>query len=189
MALDEAFWAGEREQLVRVLLPHIEQAALDGTATAIGALEEVAGIGIDRDLVNQAVADWARQHVGELDESMTATTRKFVAQATAQWVESGKPLSALLDQLTQTFAGPGAKQRARLVGVTEVTRAYHQANVIVWRASDVVDEFRFRTANDQVVCPVCSPLEGETFPLDDSEHAPPIHGRCRCYSQPVVKLP
>lgn len=42
----------------------------------------------------------------------------------------------------------------------------------------------FATAEDERVCPICEPLDGQVFPKDDAEgqqYLPPLHfGSCRC---------
>ena len=43
--------------------------------------------------------------------------------------------------------------------------------------------FQWHTAGDKRVCPLCSSLEGNVYPVDSPEYgriAPPIHISCRC---------
>lgn len=203
MALDDRFWDGEREALVRVLLPHITQAALDGGEGAARALVELGGMGVDWGLVNQDVQRWARAHAAETARGITETTRRFLQDAMADWIESGQPLDAFLDAVRPTLGS----FRTQMIAVTEVTRAFAEGNRAAWRASGVVTELRWRTAQDERVCPVCGPLEGRTVGIDERFDAslrathpdalegikpfeiPPAHARCRCYLQPVVREP
>lgn len=76
--------------------------------------------------------------------------------------------------------------RARNIAETEATRAYAQAALRAYAASQVVTGFVFKTANDEIVCDVCGPLAGKRFDLDDTEHVPPLHPRCRCWASPEV---
>jgi len=78
--------------------------------------------------------------------------------------------------------------RAEAVAVTEVTRIFHASNVIGWRELGV-DAWAFQTAVDEIVCPICEPLHGKEFHLEDTENSPPRHPRCRCFSKPIVRLP
>lgn len=38
---------------------------------------------------------------------------------------------------------------------------------------------RWRTQEDERVCPVCGPLDGNTWP-EDAGPTPPLHNHCRC---------
>lgn len=50
---------------------------------------------------------------------------------------------------------------------------------------DEADEIRivvwtiWRTSGDERVCPVCSPLDGAAWPLEEGPQ-PPLHVNCRC---------
>jgi hypothetical protein len=39
------------------------------------------------------------------------------------------------------------------------------------------------TEQDDLVCPICEPMDGEEIDLGSG---PPAHPGCRCYSKPVV---
>lgn len=43
--------------------------------------------------------------------------------------------------------------------------------IVVWT--------RWRTAEDERVCPECGPLDGLAWPQDEGPQ-PPLHDRCRC---------
>ncbi len=38
---------------------------------------------------------------------------------------------------------------------------------------------RWETAEDELVCPECGPLDGESWPLGEGPE-PPLHNHCRC---------
>lgn len=185
MPFDESFWRGEREKLRAILVPVLREAAIDGAESSLDHLLEVAGFGVDWGLVNASVQEWVSQYGGTISGEVTDTSQRLVQRAINDWIDSGEPIDVLIDALRPAFG----QTRARLIAVTEVTGAFHQGNMAVWKQSEIVDGWRFRNAQDDAVCAICSPLEGNEYPLEDQTDAPPIHGRCRCFSQPVVKEP
>jgi SPP1 gp7 family putative phage head morphogenesis protein len=177
-------WRAEQDQLEALLMPHLHDAALTAAGNALEALVTDAGVGVDWGLVNTAAVRWARQQALGLAQDITDTSRDYVRQELAAWVESGAPLDVLTERLTPMF-GP---VRAEMIAVTEITRSFQEGSLITWRESGVVNRFEFRTAVDELVCPLCEPFAGKQFELDDAGHSPPIHVRCRCFAIPVVDL-
>jgi len=60
-----------------------------------------------------------------------------------------------------------------------------QAGMVEPPPSEPIDEekitvwTRWRTAEDERVCPECGPLDGAAWPQDEGP-TPPLHDRCRC---------
>lgn len=184
----DTFWAEERGLTRQTLLPLLVDTANVGARAAIDDLAARYGIGVDWSLVNTAAQEWARKYAGDLDDLLTTNTRKQVKELVATWIESGEPLSALEKALRS--AGE-AKLRARTIAVTEVTRAFAEGNRLAWKESEVVQGLRWRVAADELVCPLCLPLQNKTGTLEDGVegHAPPRHPRCRCWWSPIAGIP
>lgn len=180
--LPDSFWNNERELLYEILFPIIYGAAIEG---AVSGMETVS-IGLDWALINTAARDWARTYTYDLVKGITETSQGLLQQPIADWIESGAPLDALIDQLAQDPVFSGA--RASLVASTEVTRAFAQGNLEAWRASGVVDGVRWEVAGDDLVCPICSPLQNKEGTLTGGVDGlfPPAHPACRCWIQPIV---
>lgn len=182
------FWLTEAALLHSLVYEIVEEAATQAAINAVGgvlqALLNVREPDVDYGLLNEAAHALAQQHAFDMVSGVTETSRRALQREFADWIASGEPLPALVDKLAPLF-GP---VRAEAIAVTEVTRVYHRSNVATWREFGV-DAWTYRTAVDEIVCSQCAPLHGREFQLDDEEHAPPIHTRCRCYSQPLVKLP
>lgn len=51
------------------------------------------------------------------------------------------------------------------------TEFIEETQLVVWT--------RWRTAEDERVCPECGPLDGHAWPVGDGP-SPPLHDRCRC---------
>lgn len=182
MSLNDVFWTNERELLFNILFPLISDAALTGAENAMTDLVETIGVGIDWALVNEVARDWARKYTYDLVGDITDTSREFLQKELDEWIQSGQPLDELIKQIEPMFG----KNRAEMIASTEITRAFQSGNVASWKSSGVVDKFIYNTVFDERVCPICEPLNNQEFDLDDNEHSPPLHVRCRCFSKPKV---
>lgn len=181
-------WDAEEGELYDALYPQLLAAALVGAANA---LPGGASVGIDWALVNRDVVAWAKKYTAELVKGITATTKEATRAAIGAWIESGEPLPVLLKALEPIFG----KDRADMIGVTEVTRAFAFGNREVWTKAGA-DGMTWMTAQDELVCiEICEPLAGTTVKIDEEFKSgdfvgiPPAHPNCRCYLQPQINLP
>lgn len=172
------FWQKASDDLQAMLRPILEKAALE-TATAM-----LAGlpIGVDWALINQAAADWAAQYTYNLIRGINDTSMQALQRAVQRYYERGQTIGELREAIAKIF-GPS---RAQAIAVTEVTRAAAQGEFLI--AEDIrnqgVDMIAvWRTNADEIVCPICGPLEGkrrEEWPFMVSD-GPPAHVNCRCW--------
>jgi SPP1 gp7 family putative phage head morphogenesis protein len=181
---DPSFWIVEREALLRIIVPILTDAALDASQHALDGLVNTYGLGVDWGLVNTAVRDWAKSYGFDLVSRITDTSARFLQAELSTWMQSGEALPKLIAAIEPMFGAT----RASMIAVTEVTRAFQAGSIETWKASGVVDGWEFRTAEDEIVCPECEPLDEQVFPLDDEDHQPPLHVNCRCFGLPVVNL-
>lgn len=184
LSFDDVFWQNEIDILYSICFKEIAAAATDGVQNAGDDLLAQVGVGIDYDLVNADVTKQIKAYTFDLVKDITDTTRTELQTKIAAWQESGQPLDDLIEALTPTFG----EARAKLISSTEVTRAFATGNQAAWTASGVVDGMEWSTANDELVCPVCAPLNGTKLDLD-AEDIPPAHPACRCWLRPSVNLP
>jgi SPP1 gp7 family putative phage head morphogenesis protein len=157
----------------------------DLTAVALasmGAFADEVGLGVDDAIAQTAASAWARAHAGELVQGITTTTQAAVGNAVAAFLETPGMDRGQLEGLLQ---GAFGRTRAETIAVTEVTRAASEGAAIYkeqLRAAGLAFERVWRTSNDDLTCPICTPLNGkaesvwgEQFPA-----GPPAHPRCRC---------
>jgi HK97 family phage portal protein len=178
------FWDAEDDAFFQAMFPELFQAAIAGSESALAGLAAM-GIGVDWALVNQAVVAWAKKYGYDLVKGIDNTTQKLLQTAVSDWISSGQPLDDLITTLAPSFGAV----RAEMIGVTEVTRAFAVGNQATWKETGMVSGQKWMTGRDEIVCPLCGELDGQVFSLDDTEHTPPYHTRCRCYLQPVVEAP
>lgn len=149
-------------------------------------------IALDYKLTNKRAADRARKYVGELIKGIDDTTRETVRAAVAAFVETpGMTVGDVIDRL------PFNAARAESVAVTEITRAYSQAAQVAGEQAkedfpDVTVIKRWFTNRDDLVCPICEPLDGAEVDIDedfdDGIDAPPAHPGCRCWVNTTTRI-
>lgn len=182
-----SFWEEEEELLYSLIIDVAAQAAQAGVTAGVNALGSVELV-IDYDLLNSAALEYAQQHTFNMVSFITETSRQALQNEFAEWIASGQPLDALIDELRPLFGDI----RAEMIASTEITRIFAESNLLAWNNSGVVQGKRWNTANDDLVCPICGPLHNETAGLNDifpgGLDNPPAHPRCRCWVQPVVMV-
>ncbi len=155
--------------------------------TALGAAEFNATLGLafDMDLVNQEVLAYTRVYTNQWWQKLEQVTRANLNEAIATWQESGlgtRGLPDLVDAIEPMFN----RVRAERIATTEITRVFDEGNRLAHIAAGIEVE-EWQTSKDALVCPICSPLDGERFPTDGGPR--PVTGThigCRCARLPVA---
>lgn len=170
-----------------------------------GAMRALASLGFADDpdalvTVHEDAVEWAQERAAELvgrrynaagdlvdnpDASMAITddTRDAVRGAVADALENGLSAQELSDNIEDLDAF-GA-DRALTIARTEIIRANNQGHLSAFRASGVVDQKEWSTAEDGDVCDDCEGNEDDgAIGLDDvfssGDDAAPAHPNCRC---------
>lgn len=136
----------------------------------------------DFDRITAGVSRFARDYRYKWIKGITDTTRKQTQNAIADWISSGSPLS-VLEAMLETVYG---EARAKRIAVTEVTRVFSLANTEAWESTGVISQEVVHTAEDDLVCDICNPLDGTHIGIGDIDAKPPFHVNCRCFTTPVV---
>lgn len=172
----ETFWQDGGKQLRGVVQPFFEQVFLD---QAEGLMKDI-GIGVDWTLVNQAAINWASSYTFDLVTGIDKTSQELLRKSVSDYFGSQMTIGDLERRLTGTF-GP---VRAEMIAVTEVTRASVQGELALVAEIEKNNNVKmipiWNTNNDELVCPVCGPINGKQ--QGDGWHVPPpAHPRCRCW--------
>jgi len=176
-----------RDQRLRDAVSRAVQDAADlGVSVAVDTLGNV-GFGFDYTLANTSARDWALRYTDEILSNLANTSSRGVGQAVGRWIQNGEPLEMLIQDLSPLFG----RQRAERIAATEVTRAFAEGNRQAYQDSGVVQEWEWRTAEDEkIVCPICGGLNGKrrrlNEPFDLNISGPPAHPNCRCWAVPVI---
>ena len=172
-------------ELLRII-PELAEMSQEGVRAGAAAFTAAVNIELDWTLANAAAAKWAREYGYELLEGLSETTRARLAAEMGKWVEAKEGLPALRDRFDALLED---RARAELIAATEATRVYAEGNRAAWRQATeelgVIFAQVWNTAQDELVCPICGPLNKEEAPLDGEFpggiKAPPAHPRCRCW--------
>lgn len=177
------------------LLGQIVQGALEATA--------VAGVGVSWEIFDQEAAALAQKYGYELIKQITDSTRQQLGKLISRWIETDADFEDLVADVRRLIPEnpfPNVRDRARLIAATEVTRIYADARAANFTAAGL-KQWRWRTAMDELVCPICRPLglanngEGQVgtiaggFQVPDAElivSRPPAHPGCRCWTVEVT---
>jgi HK97 family phage portal protein len=186
---------GEKEPLTddfgRELDAVIQRSLVQQVAQRAMEAAEALGVDFDPALINEGALAWARSYGYDLVRGLNETTRAGVSRAIEQFVANpGLTVDDIAAMLEPTF-GP---VRAESIAVTEITRAYSQAeNLSQQMLRDMgLETVRiWNTARDEIAqeCPICWPLDQKTEDeWGEYSDGPPAHPRCRCWpSQRIVR--
>ena len=182
---------GDFDRLFKIISGQMGQAALEGVAGGSDDLFKMFGFDMDWTGANTDASKWAMQHAGDLVKRIKQTTRDRINTAVSAYVDNAQTFGDLQRSLTDIIRNP---QRAATIAQTEITRAFARGNELAWRESGIVQGKEWRTNNDEIVCPICKPLNHQRVALDDSfgvsvfeepMTAPPAHPNCRCWAVPI----
>lgn len=184
-------WAGTSSTpgaMLKVILAGMtagQDALTDGVNPKPG---KAINLAVDWSLVSEEALKWVQSYLFKLIKGIDQTTAELVQEAIAAWLKEGGTLEDLTDAIEPIFKD---RRRAELISQTESSRLFFEGSQKRWEDAGV-KKMRFRTVNDQHVCPVCSSLNGqiatlgEGWKVNGSYKLIPIHPGCRCYSSPVI---
>lgn len=171
----QSFWDETGVEFSDTLRPFLERLYLDQA----GRMLEETPLGVEWSLINRRATDWARQYTFDLVRGLNDTTRGTLQRAVSNYFEDALTIGQLEDMLLPSF-GP---IRAEMISVTEITRASAQGEVALvaeLRESGIEMVEVWQTNADELVCPICGPLNGKKKG-DGWDIEPPAHPRCRCW--------
>lgn len=185
LPISSEFWDEEAKLMYRMIFPLFEKATVLSAKAAYDKLKDVAtsSMSIQWGLINENAITWAEAHTRKVVREVTKTSMTGFLKEFQPWVNSGQPLDQLVDSLTKYYE----PWRANMIAVTETTRAYAEANLGVWKASEIVKGFDVITAEDDVVDEICASVQSKNPHGLDSD-LPPYHVNCRCAIRPVVSV-
>ena len=175
---DDPAWKQEEILLTAAVL----QIITDLIATGAIAGENIHGLPMGFNSLDEAVMQAARLHVAKLVKGATETTRKLIRESVAQSIALGEDINAATERLMNVIDNP---IRAELIAQTEPVNAYQKGyNMYAKSTGAVSKEWDGLTG----ACKICAPLIGKTIGIDELfvlangnevEH-PSGHPRCRC---------
>ena len=80
-----------------------------------------------------------------------------------------------------------SKARAERIAITELANAMVKVELVAAKKYGI-DKIIWRTSRDELVCPICLPLDGEQKKINESfdGYTIPAHPNCRCFFEEVI---
>ena len=158
-----AVWSDEERALWDEIGPLILKLYLKGGENGLTMLPTEVQVLGNWEYFNRSATEYLRTYRLHTLVGINETTRKQTIENIDEWIQNGEPLDMLVKRLDPLF-GP---ERAERIAVTEVTRVYAEGNLSSWRATGLVGGKRWNTAVDDLVCPICAPLDGMEVDMDE----------------------
>ncbi len=199
------FWKEENTLLYRSIESALVQIASDRAVSI-----SIATGGADMwNVVNEEIIDWIGEYyqsfapsfVGSIP-NLNVTSRTIVGQALIDWQRGELEAFGATDglpQLIRALEPAFGVKRAQTIAVTETTRVFNESTIAAGRANPLITRYRFFSAADDRVCPICGALhnsissankDNPTFnhPSLGSLPIPPLHVNCRCQAVPETDV-
>lgn len=185
----------EVASIIQLLTP-IYEAILKEEGTSAAEL-----IGAAFDDQDKRMRDALDRSIKLMAQKYNEETLKLLRDALDEGIREDATMFDLRDRVAQVEEFSGST-RAFRVANTETYRTGNFATREAYKQSGVVKKVKWYTAKDEMVCPNCGPLHGETVGIEenffdkgdtapvglkldysDTEN-PPLHPNCRCYIRP-----
>jgi len=120
----------------------------------------------------------AYQDLRGVTDAMASDMNRILASGLAE----GRPPEEIARTMTNII-GSLARSRASTIARTEIIYAHAEGQLDAFSRlgiSRLGIKAEWSTAGDDRVCPLCLPLEGQTFEIDEARGMIPLHPNCRC---------
>jgi SPP1 gp7 family putative phage head morphogenesis protein len=148
-----------------------------------------AGISVSFDLDNPFVQTVLTRLAKQI-RNVAETTKEDIRRLVGQQAENGWSVEELKQRILEK-GEIASVSRAETIARTETAAAYSQGSIAAYKASGVVRGLEWLTAEDELTCEICEPLNGKRVDLDnsfaDGVDFPPAHPACRCAIAPIVE--
>lgn len=191
-------WNQEKLLLEAAVKDAIDQLLADA-GTDIKQKVERLGVRVDWEIWDREAEARAKTYGYDLVQQITDSSKKQLGEIIANWIASDAGFPDLVEKLRKIFPPDlpvsGRHDRAQIIAATEVTRVYADARIAGFQAIGLT-RMRWRTARDELVCPICAPLGladdglglvgsvtgGFVHPETGAKiEKPPAHVSCRCW--------
>lgn len=187
------------------------EAIIDFATPLLGELAEKEGTAQMERLPTELVFDVKnpkmQKRLNELmeltGETYTQTTIELLSKKLKREIDAGASMDSLTNVVNEVFDFTD-KYRAARVARSVVFGAANTAAREAYKQSDVVSTVKWHTAEDELVCEYCGPMNGKIIDVDDTffdkgdsvqgrdggtldldfmdVEDPPIHANCRCFT-------
>ncbi len=147
--------------------------------------------------IDRAAVDFLANYQVQLLGDVTTELASGIQRTITAGVLSGKSIPEVAREIGrvvedgEAFRKAGktvfktAQQRATLIARTETLRGHNEGRKVFYRQVGVT-KVQWLTAHDERICPVCRPLDGKVFGIDEVD-GPPRHASCRCAVRAIAR--
>lgn len=140
--------------------------------------------------IDRAAVDFLANYQVQLLGDVSTELANGIKRTVTQGVLTGKSIPEVARNIGRVVKDPDAfrragktvfktaQRRATLIARTETLRAHNEGRKVFYRQVGIT-KVRWLIADDERTCPVCRPLDGKVFGIDEVE-GPPRHPGCRC---------
>jgi HK97 family phage portal protein len=188
---DLAHWTEEMFKECKPIIEMYYDHAADKSVTRLGGAMSL--LHVVQPKLKEGIAKATMKFCTETQQTTSMELDKAIStlrEELEQGLVAGEYRNALMDRVKGVFESADVN-RAFLIGVTESSRAQHNAQLIVARESGLVKGKRWLLSSQ--ACDECKPMAGKVVGLDDNFHVdntrpepynevgiPPLHPGCLC---------
>ena len=121
--------------------------------------------------------DWVRKYGRDRED--------LLKQTLAESLESDYSLQKLHEQIRQQMNVTA--YRAETIARSETQKTYSESTLLAIANSGVTRRYQWETSHLETVCPICRPLDGRIYSIDDRNAPKPVvstHPCCNCRVRP-----
>jgi SPP1 gp7 family putative phage head morphogenesis protein len=115
-------------------------------------------------------------------KGVTDTMSQQMGRILAEGLSQGKGVFKIAREMDRSISTL-TRTRAEVIARTEIIRAHAEGSLDAYESLGVKElevEVEFTTAGDDLVCPLCSELEGRLYTVEEARGIIPVHPNCRC---------
>ena len=133
-------------------------------------------------------------------KSHTLSQAKWVYKQVKMGIDQGQSLNKIANNIEKRY---NTRYVAKRIAHTETFRTSNMASRDTFFEAKIVNAIKWFTTDDELVCPICSELDGREVGREESFWkkgekvggvelnyeeglTPPSHPNCRCWIQPVI---
>lgn len=154
--------------------------------------------------MNESIQNKLKKLLNLTSQSYTDTTLKLLNTELQAATSNGESLAEIKQRVANVFS-LSEQYRAERVARTTVFGVANNAAREAYKQSGVVTEVAWHTAEDELVCEYCGPMNGKVIAVDesffkegqtvtgrdggkmkldfDTVEDPPLHANCRCFTK------
>jgi len=148
--------------------------------------------------IDRAAVDFLANYQVQLLGDVSTELANGIKRTVTQGVLTGKSIPEVARDIGRVVKAPDAfrragktvfktaQRRATLIARTETLRAHNEGRKVFYRQVGIA-KVRWLIADDERTCPICRPLDGRVFGIDEVD-GPPKHVQCRCSLVVVYSL-